>query len=455
MIVDELVARIGLEFNGAAAAAKAVASLDTFKAAALGVGGVLVGLQSAMVGLAVNVANTVDDYADFGDVVGASVETLQALTGAAESAGGDFGDVQRGLKTLVDTAGNAAKGNEAAAGAFAQLGVSVFGANGHVKNADQLIGDVADGLSRIPDPARQVNAAIDVLGKGAIKLLPALTGGRRGMEGFRAEMERIGVVMSKTSNERFKKLGDQLDGLKLRATGAKNILAQAFLPFAEEGIGRLTQFFEQNIGRLAEFGTRFGNLVVAPFQIFQKVIQGLPNDILALSGAAIALAAIFTSPAVAILALTVLIAAIAEDINNFLDGQESQLGVVIKEWKNFTFQIRDLGETADSTFGKLYRLGNFLGTLGKAVNPFADPVSDQEISNAYELLIQGGIKKLPSVTGTPPPTVPAATRRQNVTVNAPVNINGSNLSEAELRAAIEAGLTGAAEEISDMAGVRR
>lgn len=502
MIVDELVARIGLEFTGAENAAKAVKSLNNFRSAALGVGGVLFALQGAMQAVAISVAETVDGYGDFGQAVGASIETLETLTAAAEQSGGGFEDVQRALKTLTDQAGAAAKGNETSAASFARLGVNIHQANGRIKTADELINDVADGLSKMQDPAAQVNVAIDLLGKGAIKLLPALTNGRKGMQGFRAEMERLGVVMSVNTNQRFQKLGDAIDMLKLRATGAKNNLAQAFLPFTESAIGKLNDFLDKNAPRFFEFGQRFANFVTAPFALFADILNSLPANITALLAAGAALTAVFTIPAVAVLALALLIAAIAEDIEAFVHGQESQLGELVHEWQNFLNVFRDLDREAKGFASSLTRilrlaadiaglfsagstgrkrafadltqitgidaLADFFDRNGSGFGGQASILLDR-FGPAVDTAAPGG-RQLPEVTAIPRESIPVSPlaneflvpQSQNSSSGVPimlapqVTINAqTNASPEEMRAAAEQAILGAAEEISDMSGVRK
>ncbi len=489
MIVDELVARIGLDFTGASAAAQAVKSLNNFKVAALGVGGVLAGLTAVIAGVGISVAETVDNYADFGQAIGASVETIQTLTAAAEQSGGGFEDVARGLKTLTDQAGAAAKGNESSIDSFARLGVNIHGANGHLKTADQLIGDVADGLSKMTDPATQVNAAIDVLGKGAIKLLPALTTGRKGMQGFRAEMEKIGFVMSEASNKRFQKLGDNLDMLKLRATGAKNILAQAFLPFAEETIGKLNSLLEKSAGGLFEFGERFASVVTAPFKLFSEILTGLPNELIAIIAFGAALTAVFTVPAVAVIALAALIALISEDIYKFLHDQPSLLGDVINSWGDFLQTFRDLDKEAEGFLSVITRIGRVLADIagftfgGKkgrrgafqdfleatGINALGDALQrDPELDalSGQEPLQPAGALTTPFVPGRVPASLLAnpsgdgpaarAQKYREVAHSPTVNINvATNATPEEIARAAEDAIIRSAIEIEQSTGARR
>jgi hypothetical protein len=364
MIVEELVARIGLDFRGAAAAAQAVKSIDGIRAAALGVGGVFAALGASMTAATVSTAKAIDDFADFGETVGASVETLQTLTFAAEQAGGSFGDVQVGLRTLANVAGNAAQGNEAAAESFARLGARVTDTNGKVRGTEDILNDVANGLQRLPAGAARVNAAMDVLGRGAVKLIPALSNGREGLQDLRAEAERIGFVLDKQTTKRFQKLGDNLDMLGARATGLKNLLGKAFLPFVENQVGRLNKFLDENANNIASFFGRLSSLVGGPLELLGRAVGVLVEGLAGLGKVSPILstiiiggglmAAAFLSPVIAIGVLTAAVAILAEDFNAFFNGKDSAIGRAIASSKTLTdvlTTLRDLMANITTGFG--------------------------------------------------------------------------------------------------------
>jgi hypothetical protein len=359
MIVEELVAKIGINFTGAGDIAKAGSALKTFQNLAFGASGILTGIATAFGGITLGVANSVAEMGDFGKAVGASVQTLQTLTYAAEQNGGSFEDVRLGLKTLADQAGNAAAGNEESAKSFARLGVSVRDAAGHLKTADTLSADVAEGLSKIKDPATQLNVATNLLGRGAIKLLPALQDGAQGLADFRAEAERIGYVLDQNTIERFQRLDDVMDGLKARATGLKNQLAKAFLPFVEKATARVTSFLEKNSGDISSFIQHAANLIGRPFlllsQFIDKGVEWVSGlDTIAkgfayVAAGAVGLAVALALPAGPLIVLSLIIAAVAEDIYRFLNGQSSLLGKVIKEWDNFVFNLKEVSTEGKGT----------------------------------------------------------------------------------------------------------
>lgn len=361
MIIEELVAKIGLDFTGAANAAKAVRAIDGIKGAFVGVGGIFAALATSLAANTLSVAGAIDDYSDFGNTVGLSVQTLQTLTLAAEQAGGSFDDVRTGMRSLTNLAGSAAKGNATAAASFAELGVHVTGAGGKLRSTEDILKDVADGLEKLPPGSARVNAAMGLLGRGAIKLIPALAGGSAGLADMRAEAERIGFVLDEQTTERFGKLGDGIDNLKARFTGLRNLLGKAFLPSVEKAVAGLTGFLDRNTGDIAKYFERVGNVVGGTLSLIVKTIdvvitgfQALANTspiLAALVGGAILFAAALLSPAIAVGLLAVAIGILGEDFNAFLNGKDSAIGAIIKKFETLQKVVEAISYVASGKVG--------------------------------------------------------------------------------------------------------
>lgn len=361
MIVEELVGRIGLDFTGAEKAASAVKSISSISGALGAVGGIMLATKAAFETLAVSVADEVGDLKDFGDAVGISVQSIQALGAAAIPTGASMEDVTTGLRKLADSAANAAKGNDAMEESFAALGVRVTDARGRVRPLEGLLNDVSNGLAKIHDPAKQVSLAIDVLGRGGVKLLPALRNGSDALKSVRKEAERLGVVMSEDTVQGFARVDDAFDGLKLRATGFRNIVAKAFLPSVENSLKAMTKFYDSNADKIEAISKRVASVITEPFKLVAEVapiavegitkfvgeLPGWAQGVLGLASALGVLALAFAIPGVPIIILAGLIALIMEDLQKFRDGAPSLLGAVIKEFENFKFQLEDIVENSD------------------------------------------------------------------------------------------------------------
>ncbi len=352
MIVEELVGRIGLETHGFDRATAALKQVRSLHAAFGAIGGVMFAAQAAFQALTVSVADEVGDLEDFGNAVGISVQGIQALGAAAIPTGASMEDVTTGLRKLADSAANAAKGNESAQESFGALGISVFGANGRIKPLEQLLNEVSNGLSNLKDPAQQVGLAIDILGRGGVKLLPALRNGADSLANVRKEAERLGVVMSEDTVKRFSRVDNAFDGLKLRAQGFRNIIAKAFLPSTQKTLDTLTSFYDKNADKIEDIAKRIASVVTKPVTLIMDSIGAagaffaqlgpMTQGVLGLAGAFIALAVAMAIPAAPFLILAFLVAAVLEDIQNFRDGLPSLLGDVVKEFDNFKFSLEEL-----------------------------------------------------------------------------------------------------------------
>lgn len=381
MIVEELVGRIGLDFRGAEQAAKAVKSIDSIGGALGAVGVIMLAAKSAFEALAISVADEVGDLKDFGDAVGISVQAIQTLGAAAIPTGASMEDVTTGLRKLADSAANAAKGNESMEESFASLGVRVTDARGRVRPLEALLNDVSDGLARIPDPAKQVGLAMDILGRGGVKLLPALKDGSDALAGVRKEAERLGVVMSQDTVQQFARVDDAFDSLKLRATGFRNVLAKAFAPEVEKTLKKMIKFYDDNADKIEEIARRVASVITKPFTLLFDTVTIVSKTLgdffvkldpweQAITGLAVAvgvLALAFALPAVPILVLSFLIATILEDIQNFRDGMPSVIGDIVKEWDNFKFHIEDLSKSTTGFLGVLTTLLHTVLKIGSAI----------------------------------------------------------------------------------------
>jgi hypothetical protein len=147
-------------------------------------GGAILAPMAAMVK---GFADVGSQLADMSARTGVAAETLSALGYAAGMTGTSIEDVEKALRKMQ------------------QNGMST----------DQL-GAIADQMAAIEDPAERTRFAIETFGKSGAALIPMLSGGAAGLAEFRAEAERLGLVMSSEDASAADALGDAMD----RVTGA-------------------------------------------------------------------------------------------------------------------------------------------------------------------------------------------------------------------------------------------
>lgn len=188
---------------------------------------------AAAAGLAVAVKaslDAADALQDLSDRTGIATEQLSELQHAAEMGGGDLAGMTSALTKLSEVQALAAHGGQEQARAFAALGVSVRDSSGALKPVDELLGDVAQGLSELGSASDRAAVATKLLGGAGVQLMPALIGGRDGLREAAAQAREFGLVVSGETAAAANAMNDNLDLLAKRAQGLANAVAEGVAP---------------------------------------------------------------------------------------------------------------------------------------------------------------------------------------------------------------------------------
>ena len=162
--------------------------------------------------------------------LGVETDELQALQLAANEAGVSSESLATGLRFLNRNISEAAgKGGEHAA-LFKKLGISLKEADGTARPAGDVMEDLADSIASIQDPARQVEVAMKLLGRGGVELLPLLKQGGQAFEDARKKMVALGGGMSKEFVEQSHQAEKANVDLKVAMMGLESAIATAIIP---------------------------------------------------------------------------------------------------------------------------------------------------------------------------------------------------------------------------------
>jgi hypothetical protein len=164
----------------------------------------------------------VADLAERLDVSAAALNTFGVV---AADAGVDFDSAAQSLGFLQKTLGEAeTKGGEAAA-ALRRLGISAQDAAG--KELPDLLGDIADGLSKLPDQNQRAAAAMAIFGRQGRALLPILSKGRGAVAGMTEEARELTAGLgddyyaaAKAAGDESTRFGFALQTIKARVTAS-------------------------------------------------------------------------------------------------------------------------------------------------------------------------------------------------------------------------------------------
>lgn len=192
-------------------------------------GGLAAGLIGGLAGggLAAGVKSVIDfgdRLNDLSKATGATVEQLSFLNYAAGQSGGSLEGVVRGVGRLQKVLVDVARGGAPDAGkALASLGINAR----ELAQADLVtqLSTVADGLSKIENPAQRAAAAQSILGKSYRELLPLLSGGRAEIEKLAGRFVELGGVITQADADSFDALNDSIGDLGVAATAAGKSIA--------------------------------------------------------------------------------------------------------------------------------------------------------------------------------------------------------------------------------------
>jgi len=383
LIVRELFAKLGLSVD-AASFAVADHMLGAVKS---GLGLLVSGAVRAGEGLAEIITKTVETAGALNDTsvaLGVTTDAIQELGYAAKLNGSSVEGMSDGLRKLSINMAAAAGGSEEAAQTFRRLGVQIS-ANGKLRDADAVFGDLAEKFKAMPDGARKVATAVALFGKSGAALIPTLMEGRDGLATLRQEARDLGIVLDTNTIKAGDDLGDTWDKLKAAADGLRYSIGGPLLSGFKELLDSMVRWIKANreliaqrlrsvmrgiAGAIKAVGVgldlvwRALNFVIARWKLFAALIVGslaaiaIANagaviSFIALGaaaiGSAIAAAAAWVVAAAPFIALAALIAIVLlalEDLWVFLHGGKSLIGDVGKELAKLVSDFIDQGPKA-------------------------------------------------------------------------------------------------------------
>lgn len=117
---------------------------EELRASVLKVGAIFTGAAVGIGAMVLKVAEGMDDVGDFADIVGMSAREVDALGKVAKQNDSSFEAMKSTLQGLTQVTGEAALGIGRGAMIFEKLGFSAKDAQGNVKGASEMLGEIAD-----------------------------------------------------------------------------------------------------------------------------------------------------------------------------------------------------------------------------------------------------------------------------------------------------------------------
>jgi|SRR5882672_1479373 len=190
-----------------------------------------------------------DALVDLADKLGVGADELQAFQYSAGIFGVGADQAALSLSLLNKNVGEAVTGNKEAAKSFSDLKIHLKDNNGQVREANDLIPEIADAFAEMKSQQERAAVAMKLFGRSGQALLPFLSKGSEGVKELNDEFIDLGGGMSKSFLEMADKAGDQAFRLNFAIMGLKTTIVEQILP----GIMSFTTWLTQLVVGLRKF----------------------------------------------------------------------------------------------------------------------------------------------------------------------------------------------------------
>lgn len=263
----------------------AIAGVGAGAAAALAV------IETGAIGLAIHTAETAAQLGELSQKTGVSTETLAGLGIIGKSVGVDMFTLAKGLELMNNSAVKASIAPTASATAYSRLGINVRDASGKVKDSGDLFLEVADKISKLPQP-EQGYFAKQIFGKGGAEMIPVIN---QGIDSIRAKMELaknlgLGDPQTVQAAQEFK---ETLGLIGAEGQGAAMMLTKELLPALQFVAGAVADAFKtgaaqgliHDIAQLTKGTIAVGDTFFTVFEQVGIILEGIGGTILAVFNA--------------------------------------------------------------------------------------------------------------------------------------------------------------------------
>lgn len=224
------------------------------------------------VGIIEGATETAVHFERLAQKTGISTDVLQGLAFVAKHAGLEIDSLATGLKRLAVTTYAAHNGSKQARETFKHLGIAFNDAHGKIRPIDALLGDLADRFHKMPDGTQKTAEAVKLLGRAGSDLIPALNGGRDGIQAVMKKAKELGLVFDHETIEQFHKLHETTIDLQGAWQGIKNQIAIGLIPIVNALAQKIEKWVEHNRELIKEKVQQFIEKLVVGIQKLWEVL---------------------------------------------------------------------------------------------------------------------------------------------------------------------------------------
>lgn len=234
------------------------------------------GVVSTLKNLTVEAINAADAFDEMSEKTGVSVEKLSSLAYAAKINGATVDDLGMAIRSLSNKMVESLDPSSQAAQMFSSLGVSAVGADGTLRNVDDVLSDLAGTFSSMEDGAAKSALSIDLFSRAGLSMIPVLNKGKDGLQELRIEAEKFGAVIGNDAAKQAALFNENIDRLNTLSTSLGKSIANALVPELNKLINEFLTGIKYANGfwdALVTFGT------INPFKDLQGNLKSTRDEI--------------------------------------------------------------------------------------------------------------------------------------------------------------------------------
>jgi hypothetical protein len=171
-----------------------------------------------------NLQNSIKQSLDLADSIGKmsqkigmSVDDLYSLQAAGRLSDIALQDIGKSVLKLNKNLGEISMGGgKDAQNALENLGISSKDVNGHIKDSNTILLEVADRFKDMPNGVAKSTLAMQLFGKSGADMIPLLNGGSEAIKEFNGHMDKTTTDAAERFNDSFTRIGLSIDGAKVK-----------------------------------------------------------------------------------------------------------------------------------------------------------------------------------------------------------------------------------------------
>jgi hypothetical protein len=222
-----------------------------------------------VVSFASAVMNAADESAKQARAIGASLEGMIGLQHAAGLAGVEFADITKNAQMLQKRLG---EGEGTTAEALKMLGKDANALK--AMRADQTIIEVVEALGAVKNPAERANAAMQLFGRGGLKMLQMVELGKDGIRAMAKEAEELGLTLNMGEALQLEEINDNFTRMKSAIKGVAQTFLIEMAPAIMSTTEKLVEFGKYINGIFSRGAEQEITALGAAFKVWQDAISG-------------------------------------------------------------------------------------------------------------------------------------------------------------------------------------